>query len=135
MRRRSTPTDEPPLPDDIRCRRSNGKDWRCSEQALPDLSYCAYHHRLNYHRPTPSGSSGRRPSRRKYDNAPRSRADLVGDAGTGQIEHGDSLVKRRKRRRKEDLMCLQGKNCAILENLLGDAIGWRICFFDASVSK
>jgi WRC len=129
MRRRSSPTDAPPLPDDLRCRRSNGKDWRCSEQALPDLSYCAYHHRLNYHRPPPSSSSsssGRRPSRRKYSSSPAlgidgcNKADLEGDCSAGSIGDGTSFVKRRKRRRKESLMCFEGKNFANLENLRGD---------------
>ncbi|KAJ1700747.1 hypothetical protein LUZ63_000526 [Rhynchospora breviuscula] len=111
MHRRSTPADGPPIPDDLRCRRSNGKDWRCSEQALPDLSYCAYHHRLNYHRPSPSSaSSGRRPSRRKVAGSPClsrdgiDKADLVGDCAAGLFGDDGSLVKRRRRRRKEDLM-------------------------------
>lgn len=122
MRRRSTPADAPPIPDDIRCRRSNGKDWRCSEQALPDLSYCSYHHRLNYHRPQPSASSSRRTPRRKDAYAPAlgvddcKKTDRGGDCGAGSVGDGASFVKRRKRRRKEGLMCFQGMNCANLEN-------------------
>jgi [histone H3]-dimethyl-L-lysine9 demethylase len=121
MRRRSTSADAPPLPDDLRCRRSNGKDWRCSQQALPDLSYCAYHHRLNYHRPPPSSTSGRRTSRKKYSSSPalgvdgNNKADLDGDRSAGSFGDGASFVRRRKRRRKESLMSFQGKNCKIRE--------------------
>ncbi|KAM3385000.1 hypothetical protein ACQJBY_009140 [Aegilops geniculata] len=34
----------PPLPDNLRCRRSDGKKWRCSARALPTVSFCEYHY-------------------------------------------------------------------------------------------
>ncbi|ONM24305.1 Lysine-specific demethylase JMJ25 [Zea mays] len=34
----------PPLPDHLRCRRSDGKKWRCSGRALPTVSFCEYHY-------------------------------------------------------------------------------------------
>ncbi|XP_051215382.1 E3 ubiquitin-protein ligase JMJ24 [Lolium perenne] len=34
----------PPLPDDLRCRRSDGKKWRCSARSLPTVSFCEYHY-------------------------------------------------------------------------------------------
>ncbi|KAJ1291408.1 hypothetical protein BS78_02G312900 [Paspalum vaginatum] len=34
----------PPLPDHLRCRRSDGKKWRCSSRALPTVSFCEYHY-------------------------------------------------------------------------------------------
>ncbi|PWZ16383.1 hypothetical protein Zm00014a_031646 [Zea mays] len=34
----------PPLPDHLRCRRSDGKKWRCSGHALPNVSFCEYHY-------------------------------------------------------------------------------------------
>lgn len=39
----------------------------------------------------------------------------MGDCGAGSIGDGVSLMKRRKRRRKEGLMCVTGKNCANLK--------------------
>nr|CAB3454630.1 unnamed protein product [Digitaria exilis] len=37
--------DSPPaLPDHLRCRRSDGKKWRCSGRALPTVSFCEYHY-------------------------------------------------------------------------------------------
>ncbi|PUZ72463.1 hypothetical protein GQ55_2G395900 [Panicum hallii var. hallii] len=34
----------PPLPDHLRCRRSDGKKWRCMGRALPTVSFCEYHY-------------------------------------------------------------------------------------------
>ncbi|OEL13494.1 hypothetical protein BAE44_0025487 [Dichanthelium oligosanthes] len=34
----------PPPPDHLRCRRSDGKKWRCSGRALPTVSFCEYHY-------------------------------------------------------------------------------------------
>ncbi|KAF0905098.1 hypothetical protein E2562_000901 [Oryza meyeriana var. granulata] len=34
----------PPLPDHLRCRRSDGKKWRCQARALPTVSFCEYHY-------------------------------------------------------------------------------------------
>ncbi|CAN6206336.1 unnamed protein product [Urochloa humidicola] len=34
----------PPLPDHLRCRRNDGKKWRCSGRALPAISFCDYHY-------------------------------------------------------------------------------------------
>lgn len=34
----------PPVPDNLRCRRSDGKKWRCSARALPTVSFCEYHY-------------------------------------------------------------------------------------------
>ncbi|KAB8105889.1 hypothetical protein EE612_039988, partial [Oryza sativa] len=34
----------PPLPDHLRCRRSDGKKWRCQNRALPTVSFCEYHY-------------------------------------------------------------------------------------------
>ncbi|CAN6176493.1 unnamed protein product [Urochloa humidicola] len=34
----------PPLPDHLRCRRNDGKKWRCSGRALPTISFCEYHY-------------------------------------------------------------------------------------------
>ncbi|RCV14334.1 hypothetical protein SETIT_2G417200v2 [Setaria italica] len=33
-----------PPPDHLRCRRSDGKKWRCSGRALPTVSFCEYHY-------------------------------------------------------------------------------------------
>ncbi|CAN6199422.1 unnamed protein product [Urochloa humidicola] len=35
---------ESPPPDHLRCRRSDGKKWRCSGRALPTVSFCEYHY-------------------------------------------------------------------------------------------
>ncbi|KAL6856107.1 hypothetical protein ACP4OV_018909 [Aristida adscensionis] len=34
----------PPPPDHLRCRRSDGKKWRCTGRALPTVSFCEYHY-------------------------------------------------------------------------------------------
>ncbi|KAL6656760.1 hypothetical protein ACP70R_004540 [Stipagrostis hirtigluma subsp. patula] len=36
--------ESPPPPDHLRCRRSDGKKWRCSGRALPTVSFCEYHY-------------------------------------------------------------------------------------------
>ncbi|PKA45683.1 jumonji domain-containing protein 1C [Apostasia shenzhenica] len=32
------------LPDHLRCRRSDGRHWRCSQMVKPGLNFCEYHH-------------------------------------------------------------------------------------------
>ncbi|CAL5084454.1 unnamed protein product [Urochloa decumbens] len=39
-----SPPPLPPLPDHLRCRRNDGKKWRCSGRALPTISFCEYHY-------------------------------------------------------------------------------------------
>ncbi|CAN6211971.1 unnamed protein product [Urochloa humidicola] len=44
-RRKSGERGDSPLPPDhLRCRRSDGKKWRCSGRALPTVSFCEYHY-------------------------------------------------------------------------------------------
>ncbi|XP_062189336.1 E3 ubiquitin-protein ligase JMJ24-like [Phragmites australis] len=46
----------PPLPDHLRCRRSDGKKWRCSGRALPTVSFCEYHYaKANKKKPPADG--------------------------------------------------------------------------------
>lgn len=59
-----------PVPDEYRCKRSNGKEWRCTEQALPGLSYFPYHHHLNYNRPPSKTRGTSRSSRTKTVQQP-----------------------------------------------------------------
>lgn len=49
MPRRRLPSGDPPVPDDLRCRRADGRQWRCPERALPGISFCEHHHRLSLH--------------------------------------------------------------------------------------
>ncbi|CAL5086151.1 unnamed protein product [Urochloa decumbens] len=43
-RRKTGERGDSPLPDHLRCRRSDGKKWRCSGRALPTVSFCEYHY-------------------------------------------------------------------------------------------
>nr|CAD1819312.1 unnamed protein product [Ananas comosus var. bracteatus] len=62
---------EPEVPDDqLRCRRTDGRRWRCSARALPGLSFCEHHDRRirrNSAQPPPS------PEHAPLDPAPRKR--------------------------------------------------------------
>jgi WRC len=113
-------TDEPPPPDDLRCRRSDGRDWRCPQPSLPGLSLCIYHHRRSYKNPSfspsPGPSSNPPPAtpptsaeekkpwklRIRSSKRPASPSDEGGAMETPQSERTDDQKSTQRRRRNPD---------------------------------
>ncbi|XP_057863486.2 lysine-specific demethylase JMJ26 [Cryptomeria japonica] len=83
------------VPDELRCRRSDGKAWRCSALAIPGLSLCTNHHARQSHngglkrKTKPSSNDGDRPNKR---------AKAVPAVASNLTKSG----KKRKRKAKEE---------------------------------
>ncbi|XP_008813351.2 uncharacterized protein LOC103724011 isoform X3 [Phoenix dactylifera] len=81
-----------PVPDDLRCRRSDGRQWRCPRRAMAGVSFCEHHYHLaRRNQAKHKGLLDSPPTpRRKPDRHPRSRPEPANPPP-------------RKRRRKGDL--------------------------------
>ncbi|XP_078157006.1 lysine-specific demethylase JMJ28-like isoform X2 [Carex rostrata] len=113
-------TDDPPPPDDLRCRRSDGRDWRCPQPSLPGLSLCIYHHRRSYKNssfsPSPGPSSDPPPEtpptsadekkpwklRIRSSKRPASPSDEGGAMETPKSERTDDQKSNQRRRTNPD---------------------------------
>jgi WRC len=114
-------TDDPPPQDDLRCRRSDGRDWRCPQPSLPGLSLCVYHHRRSYKNSSfsPSPGSGSNPPpatpptsaeekkpwklRIRSSKRPASPSDEGGTMETPQSERTDDQKSTQRQRTNSDL--------------------------------
>ncbi|PWZ54063.1 Growth-regulating factor 9 [Zea mays] len=61
-------------PEPGRCRRTDGKKWRCSKEAMPDHKYCERHINRNRHR-----------SRKPVENQPKKATKEVPTAAAGSL--------------------------------------------------
>ncbi|XP_073005174.1 E3 ubiquitin-protein ligase JMJ24-like isoform X1 [Typha latifolia] len=67
-----------PVPDHLRCRRADGRKWRCSERSMPGVSFCEYHYeraRLNQVKVKSSVDPTVRKRRRKEETAAEKRGE------------------------------------------------------------
>ncbi|KAG1368202.1 hypothetical protein COCNU_14G006700 [Cocos nucifera] len=99
-----------PVPDELRCRRSDGRGWRCLRRAMAGVSFCEYHYHLARRNqakhkgllesaPTPRRKPGRPPRSRPKppDQPPRKRRRQGNPPTEGLI----AVALRRQMERRE----------------------------------
>nr|XP_029120962.1 uncharacterized protein LOC105046979 isoform X2 [Elaeis guineensis] len=106
----AVPVPAVPVPDELRCRRSDGREWRCPRRAMAGVSFCEYHYQLARRNqakhkgllksaPTPRRKPGRPPrSRPKPPDQPPRKRRRKGDPPTEGLI---AVALRRQMERRE----------------------------------
>ncbi|XP_073108491.1 lysine-specific demethylase JMJ28 isoform X3 [Elaeis guineensis] len=101
-----------PVPDELRCRRSDGRHWRCPRRAMSGVSFCEHHYRLARRNqakhkglvdspPTPRRKPGRSPrSRPEPPDPPPRKRRRKGDPPTEELI---AAALRRQIERREEM--------------------------------
>ncbi|KAJ4837741.1 hypothetical protein Tsubulata_015334 [Turnera subulata] len=84
------------LPDDLRCKRTDGRQWRCNRRVMPGKKLCEIHHLQGRHRQYRKKVPESLKLQRKSSAKAAAVADNVGDSGGGEVRVKREKVKMKK---------------------------------------
>ncbi|KAF1882305.1 hypothetical protein Lal_00038951 [Lupinus albus] len=98
MARKSTVQEEEPLPDNLRCSRTDGRQWRCRRKVMEGLKLCETHYLQGRHRQNKEKVPDSLKLQRKTTTNSSNKNGVVSE----NVEIRANLVKKKKKKRKQN---------------------------------